>query len=140
MPRFEIVVHVTVDLDGTTPEAAAATVKRQLRAQTDGAATLHGLAVWRESAGGGPAPLPLPVRQHLASFFAGVAGCAATEEAAFRARVGEIFAHPPSAAASGYEHWAEVVGPAGANGRDTECWEEEGGAIVRNDDLTREQS
>lgn len=92
MPRYEIVAHVAVELEATTPEAAAAAFKQDLRAGAGGAVALRGLAVWRRSAGPAPAPLPLSVRRHLAEFFAGVARCAADAEAAFRARVEDIFA------------------------------------------------
>lgn len=93
MPRYEIVAHAVCDLDGVTPEEAAAEFRRGLVAGASSVTDvrLRHLAVWRE---GQPAASPLPVvlRQHLADFFADVERSAAEAEAAFRLRVAEILA------------------------------------------------
>ena len=140
MPRYEIVAHLSVDLHGTTPEAAAAAFKRDLCSGAGDAVTLHSLAVWRPTAGPLPATLPAPLRRHLADFFVGVQRCAATAEAAFRVRVEEIFARttPDAADALGAPLDAAVV-IAETDGGATAGWEEEGGAIASSDDVRREQ-
>lgn len=142
MPCYEIVAHLAVELDDTTPESAAAAFKRDLLARAGGAVTLHGLAVWRPSSGPGAATLPPPVQRHLTDFFTGVAGCAATAEAAFRVRVEEIFADTaPDATADvlGQHLSAVAVEIAGSDHRAAACWEGEGGAMARGNDGRREQ-
>lgn len=133
MPRYEIVAHVSVELEDGTPEAAAERFKQTLRAGGDGSTALRGLVVWRPSPASIPAAVTPAVQQHLADFFAGVADCAATAEEAFRVRVEEIFATPaPEAAADALAAQSRSVvveRPAGY-GRETEDWEEEGGAIA----------
>lgn len=90
MPRYEVVAHLAVELDGTTPEEAAAAYRRRFLAG-DGL-TLRALAVWPCAHDASPSPLPPALRQQLADFYAAVARHAAIEEAAFRARVEDIFA------------------------------------------------
>lgn len=90
MPTYEMVVHLSVELDGTTPEAAAAEFARRLRGGVDPSASVLGLAVWRPWDGATRTPLPAPLPRQLREFFAGVEGSAALAEAAFRVRVGEI--------------------------------------------------
>lgn len=95
MTRYEIVAHLTVESDGSTPEEAAEVFKRDLLARSDGTVTLRDLALWRPTDGSTPTPLPDPLPRQLTDFFAGVARCAAIEEATFRARVAEIFGEMP---------------------------------------------
>lgn len=92
MPTYEIVVHLAAELDGTTPEVAAADLQRRLLGAVDPAASVLGLAVWRPWDGATRTPLPSPLPRQLREFFAGVEGSAALAEAAFRVRVGEIMA------------------------------------------------
>jgi hypothetical protein len=90
MPRYEVVAHLSVELDGATPEEAAAVYRRRFLAD-DGLA-LQDLAVWPCSHDRSPSALPPSLQQQLTDFFAAVAGHAAIEEATFRARVEAIFA------------------------------------------------
>jgi hypothetical protein len=90
MPRYEVVAHITVDLDGAMPEEAAA-VYRHRFLSGEGLA-LRGLAVWPCAHDSSPSPLPPSLHQQLEDFFAAVARHAAVEEAVFRARVEDIFA------------------------------------------------
>ena len=92
MPRYDIVVHVSVDLDGTTPEQAAAVFTRGLLAGVDPQAAVRGLALWRPHDGAAATPLPAPLPDQLADFFAGVQWSAAMAEAAFRLEVEQIMA------------------------------------------------
>ncbi len=92
MPTYEMVVHLSAELEGTTPESAATDFARRLRGAVDPAASVLGLAVWRPWDGATRTPLPAPLPQQLREFFAGVEGSAALAEAAFRVRVGEIMA------------------------------------------------
>jgi len=92
MPTFEMVVHLVTELDGTTPDAAAADFALRLRGGIDPAASVLGLAVWRPSDGATRTPLPSPLPRLLREFFTGVEGAASSAEAAFRVRVGEIMA------------------------------------------------
>ena len=142
MPRYEIVAHVAVELDETAPEAAAAAFKRDLLARAGNPIALHGLAVWRPSAGSEVGPIPPSARRQLDGFFAGVARCAATEEEAFRVRVEEILATAPREAVAEViaRRLAPVVveGPAVDDGG-AAGWESEGGAIARELRETRER-
>jgi hypothetical protein len=90
MPRYEVVAHIAVELDGAMPEEAAAVYRRRFLAGEG--LTLRGLAVWPCAHGAVPSPLPSPLQQQLADFFAAVARHAAIEEATFRARVADILA------------------------------------------------
>jgi hypothetical protein len=90
MPRYEIVTHISIDVDGATPEEAAAVFRREIL-MSNGRA-LRSLAVWPAHAGPTPTPLPAPLQQQLIDFFAAVARQAAVEEEIFRTRVEEIFA------------------------------------------------
>jgi hypothetical protein len=93
MPRYEVVTHITVDLDGEIPEEAAAVFRRELVARSGIA--LHSLAVWPSQNGATPTPLPPPFQQQLVDFFAAVARHAAVEEEVFRARVEDILGPEP---------------------------------------------
>ncbi|HEY7036692.1 MAG TPA: hypothetical protein VH482_35520 [Thermomicrobiales bacterium] len=90
MPRYEVVAHIAVELDGAMPEEAAAVYRRRFLAG-EGLA-LRSLAVWPCAHDRSPSPLPPSLRQQLEDFFAAAARHAELEEATFRARVEEIFA------------------------------------------------
>jgi hypothetical protein len=90
MPRYEVVAHLAVELDGAIPEEAAAVYRRHVLAG-DGLA-LRALAVWPCAHDHSPSPLPPALQQQLVDFFVAVARHAALEEATFRARVEAIFA------------------------------------------------
>lgn len=90
MPRYEVVTHIAIELDGAMPEEAAMVFRREFLA-TKGLA-LRGLAVWPCAHDATPSPLPAPLQQQLVDFFAAVARHAAIEEEVFRARVEDIFA------------------------------------------------
>ena len=92
MPRYDIVIHVSVELDGATPEQAAADFTRGLLAGVDPRAEVLGLALWRPHDGTTATPLPAPLPDQLADFFAGVQWSAAMAEAAFRLEVEQIMA------------------------------------------------
>ncbi len=122
MPRYEVVAHLVVTSNASTPEEAATMLKQEVLAAAQRAVALRSLAVW--PAAQSPSPLPDALRQQLAAFFAGVEQCAKHEEALFRARVEDILR-------------GVVVGSApetqadGSEGRElpaTEAWESEGGA------------
>ena len=137
MPRYEIVAHLTLELDGATPEEAAAVFKREVLGGAEGAVTLCGLAVWRPRVGTTPTPLPAPLPRQLADFFAGVERSAAVAEEAFRARVEAIFADGgPGADPSPGSHCRGTVAveDAEAQDRSAERWEAEGGALRLDDD------
>jgi hypothetical protein len=89
MPRYEIVTHIALDIDGATPEEAAAVFRREILIGHERA--LRSLAVWPAHHGSTPGTLPAPLQQQLVDFFAAVARHAAVEEEVFRARVEEIF-------------------------------------------------
>jgi hypothetical protein len=93
MPRYEVVAHIAVELDGAMPEEAAAVYR--LRFLAGEGLALRGLAVWPCAHDSLPSPLPPPLQQQLEDFFAAVARHAAVEEATFRARVEDIFAGTP---------------------------------------------
>jgi len=99
MPRYEVVSHVAVELDGEIPEEAAAVFRREFVAGPGIA--LRSLAVWPSHAGAKAAPLPPPLQQQLVDFFAAVARHAAVEEEVFRARVEEILGPGPDTEQSG---------------------------------------
>lgn len=87
MPRYEIVAHVTRELDCETAEEAAAIVRRQVLTDPALAADLMHLAVWRQDPPPAVSPLPTGLRQQLVDFFATLERCAADAEEAFRGRV-----------------------------------------------------
>jgi hypothetical protein len=92
MPLYDIVVHASVDLDGATPEQAAAVFVRCLCDGVDSNAEVRGLAIWRPHDGEIATPLPPPLPDQLADFFAGVRWRAAAAEDAFRLEVEQIMA------------------------------------------------
>jgi hypothetical protein len=111
MPRYEVVTHIAVELDGATPEEAAAVYRRAFL--TGEGLTLRGLAVWPSTRDSTSAPLPPPLQRQLHEFFAAVARHAVVEEEAFRARVEDIFADASGAHEGTPRHsseWGEGTG------------------------------
>jgi hypothetical protein len=98
MPRYEIVAHVTRDLDCESAEEAAAEFRRQLLADAGIADALLHLAVWREDPAPAASPLPSSLRDSLVGFFDGLERCAGEAEEAFRGRVEAILMVPPPGA------------------------------------------
>ena len=112
MPRYEIVAHVTRELDCASAEEAATEFRRQLLADAGlGDALLH-LAVWREDHAPAASPVPASLRCSLEDFFVGLERCAGEAEEAFRGRVEAILLGPASAAKN--ENAAQSVAPDGA--------------------------
>ena len=91
MPRYDIVVHVSAELDAATPEQAAALFVHCLRTGVDAEAAVRGLALWRPHDGASATPLPAPLPEQLADFFGGVEWRAEIAEAAFRLEVEQLF-------------------------------------------------
>jgi len=114
MPRYEIVTHLAVELDGAMPEEAASVFRREYLA-VDGLA-LRSLAVWPSSHGSTPSPLPPSLRQQLVDFFAAVARHAAVEEEVFRARVEDIFTESSPVASAAASSGLDSVPDGGADG------------------------
>ena len=99
MPRYEIVAHVTRELDCASAEEAATEFRRQLVADAVLADAILHLAVWREDPAPAASPLPSSVRDNLEDFFTGLERCAGEAEEAFRGRVEAILmAHASEAA------------------------------------------
>ena len=94
MARYEIVAHVTRELDCASAEEAAMEFRRQLLADAGLADALLHLAVWREDSAPAASPLPASVRHNLVDFFAALERCAGEEEEAFRGRVEAILMVP----------------------------------------------
>lgn len=122
MPRYEVVAHLVVTSNASTPEEAVTMLKREVLAAAPGAVALRNLAVW--PAAQSPSPLPDFLRQQLAAFFTGVEQCAMREEDAFRARVAEILL----GAAVGSDAGTQVLQAGGGDLPAMESWESEGGA------------
>ena len=97
MPHYEIVAHVTRELDCASAEEAAAEFRRQLLADAGPADALLHLAVWREDPAPAASPLPAALRSSLVDFFAALERCAGEAEEAFRGRVEAILMVPHSA-------------------------------------------
>jgi hypothetical protein len=97
MPRFEIVAHVTRELECATAEEAATEFRRQLLADAGLADTLLHLAVWRQDPAPAASPLPPSLRHRLEEFFTALERCAGEAEEAFRGRVEAILMVPESA-------------------------------------------
>jgi hypothetical protein len=98
MPRYEIVAHVTRELDCESAEEAATEFRRQLLMDAGLADALLHLAVWREDPAPAVSPLPPSVRRSLEDFFAALERSAGEAEEAFRGRVEAILMVPASAA------------------------------------------
>jgi hypothetical protein len=97
MPRYEIVAHITRDLDCASAEEAATEFRRQLLTNAGLADALLHLAVWREDPAPAVSPLPTSLRRSLGDFFAALERCAGEAEEAFRGRVEAILMVPASA-------------------------------------------
>ena len=80
MPRYEIVAHVTRELDGASAEEAATEFRRQLQADAGLADALLHLAVWREDPAPAASPLPPSLRHGLVEFFTALERCAGEAE------------------------------------------------------------
>ena len=94
MPRYEIVAHVTRELEGASAEEAATEFRRQLLADAGPHDALLHLAVWREDPAPAVSPLPSPLRQGLEGFFTGLERSASEAEETFRGRVEAILMAP----------------------------------------------
>jgi hypothetical protein len=112
MPRYEIVAHVTRELECASAEEAATEFRRQLLADAGLADALLHLAVWRADPAPAASPLPTSLRRSLVNFFADLERCAGEAEEAFRGRVEAILMVPGSAA--GDEDAAQSVPAEGA--------------------------
>ena len=111
MPRYEIVAHVTRELECASAEEAATEFRRQLLADAGLADTLLHLAVWRQDPAPALSPLPASLRHSLEEFFAALERCAGEAEEAFRGRVEAILMVPVPAA--GDEDGSQSVPAAG---------------------------
>ena len=107
MPRYEIVAHITRELDCASAEEAATEFRRQLLADAGLADALVHLGVWRADPAPATSPIPASVRRSLEDFFAALERCAGEAEEAFRGRVEAILMGPASAA--GDEDGAQSV-------------------------------
>jgi hypothetical protein len=94
MPRYEIVAHVTRELECESAEEAATIFRQQLQSAAQPADSLVHLAVWREDAAPATSPLAPAARQKLMDFFASLELCAQEAEEAFRGRVEAILMRP----------------------------------------------
>lgn len=94
MAHYEIVAHVTRDLDCETAEEAAALVRRRLLSESEPGVNLLHLAVWRQDPAPNVSPLPRRLRQKLLDFFGDLERCAQEAEEAFRGRVEAILMAP----------------------------------------------
>jgi hypothetical protein len=112
MPRYEIVAHITRDLDCASAEEAATEFRRQMLTDPRLADALLHLAVWREDPAPATSPLPTSVRRSLEDFFTALERCAGEAEEAFRGRVQAILMDPASGA--GDEDGARSVPAEGA--------------------------
>ena len=97
MPRYEIVAHVTRELEGASAEEAATEFRRQLLADAGPHDALLHLAVWREDPAPAVSPLPSSLRTSLIDFFATLERCASEAEDAFRGRVEALLMAPTPA-------------------------------------------
>jgi hypothetical protein len=98
MPRYEIVAHVTRELECASAEEAATAFRRQLLADAGLADALLHLAVWREDPAPAASPLPSALRHRLEEFFTALERSAGEAEEAFRGQVEAILLAPSSAA------------------------------------------
>jgi hypothetical protein len=92
VPRYEMVIHASIEVDSLTPEQAAERVKGCVAQNIDPNAEVRGLAVWSPHDGTKATPLPVPHEEQLADFFRGVKWCAEMSEAEFRREVERILA------------------------------------------------
>ena len=97
MPCYEIVAHVTREIDCGSAEEAATEFRRQLLMDAGLADALLHLAVWREDPAPATSPIPTSVRRSLDDFFAALERSAGEAEEAFRGRVEAILMVPSAA-------------------------------------------
>ena len=90
MPRYEIVVHVTREMDCTSADEAATIIRRQVMEGPAGPNQLLHLAVWQEATAAVPSPVDPVIRGKLVEFFRTLEQCAAEAEEAFRGQVEAI--------------------------------------------------
>lgn len=90
MPRYEIVAHVTSEMDCLNAEEAAAIIRRQIAEGPVGPNHLLHLAVWREEPGEAPSPVDPAIRNKLVDFFLTLERSAADAEETFRGQVEAI--------------------------------------------------
>lgn len=90
MPRYEIVAHVTSEMDCQNAEEAAAIIRRQIADGPTGPNRLLHLAVWREEPGETPSPVDSTIRDKLVDFFLTLERRAAEAEETFRGQVEAI--------------------------------------------------
>lgn len=90
MPRYEIVVHVTSEMDCTSAEEASAVIRRQIMEGPAGPNQLLHLAVWREASAHEPSPVDPVIRDKLIDFFRTLEHRAAEAEETFRGQVEAI--------------------------------------------------
>lgn len=96
MARYEVVAHLTCELDCASAEEAAAIVRRQVLAKHLATERLLHLAVWREDPAPAASPLTPELRLKLLDFFATLEQCAGEAEEAFRDRVAAILMASPA--------------------------------------------
>ena len=106
MPRYEIIAHLSQEVDCESAEEAAAIVRRQLLADTGAQGDLLHLAVWRQDPASAASPLPPELRQILLGFFATLERRAGDAEAEFRQRVAGILSVSAVEAAVAEHHRA----------------------------------
>ena len=90
MPRYEIVAHVTSEMDCLNAEEAAAIIRHQIADGPVGPNHLLHLAVWREEPGETPSPVDPAIRDKLVDFFLTLERSAADAEETFRGQVEAI--------------------------------------------------
>jgi hypothetical protein len=90
MPRYEIVAHVTSEIDCLNAEEAAAIIRSQIQEGPAGPNQLLHLAVWREEPGDTPSPVDAAIRDKLVDFFLTLEQRAAEAEETFRGQVEAI--------------------------------------------------
>ena len=95
MARYEVVVHLTCEVECTSAEEAAAIVRRQMFPVPLAAERLLHLADWSGDQALPASPLTPVVRQHLLAFFTTLTQCAGEAEEAFRDRVEAILLASP---------------------------------------------
>jgi hypothetical protein len=90
MPRYEIVAHVTSEMDCQNAEEAAAIIRRQIADGPAGPNQLLHLAVWREEPGEISSPVDPVIRDKLVDFFLTLEHRAGEVEEIFRGQVEAI--------------------------------------------------
>jgi hypothetical protein len=112
MPRYEIVAHITSELDCQNAEEAAAIVRRQIADGPAGPNQLLHLAVWREEPAEVPSPVAPRIREKLVEFFTTLEQSAAEAEETFRGQVEAILMGTLNAAdESGTDRASPTEGP-----------------------------